>query len=321
VKHSNRDERSRAPVVLMGPQRHDPTVRAAVDDLVGPELDRPVAAVTAGWEEREAEDLELGEHLEREIVNLDTFARVEDLLQTDDQLLTAWRRRVDRRHELRHLYQIRLGHALDAARELLRHPDDSNLLESERAHAIDAVRAIDAQHLARMRDCDRDFEALWTPGKNPAIDRHRRELAELTKDVAAFCVAGGNVRVLLDRMRLLDVPALFAGRPLVAWSAGAMALTDRVVLFHDCPPQGRGNPEVLNAGLGLAPGVVVLPHARARLLLDDPVRVGLFARRFQSVRCITLDAGARLDLADETWAGDGTARVLTPDGPLAEVGA
>ncbi len=44
-----------------------------------------------------------------------------------------------------------------------------------------------------------------------------------------------------------------------------MVVCETVVLFHDSPPQGAGNAEVLDAGLGLARGVIALPHARRRL--------------------------------------------------------
>lgn len=77
--------------------------------------------------------------------------------------------------------------------------------------------------------------------------------------------------------------------PIIAWSAGAMALSDRIILFHDRPAQGRGDAELLHRGLGLLPGVAPLPHARSRLLLDDPARVALFARRFAPAACVALD--------------------------------
>jgi hypothetical protein len=48
-----------------------------------------------------------------------------------------------------------------------------------------------------------------------------------------------------------------------------MALTDRIVLFHDRSPQGFGHPEIYGRGLSVLHNVVPLPHARARLLLDD----------------------------------------------------
>ena len=46
--------------VVLGPQRHRPCVRAALESALG-EVRGPVALITAGWEEREGEDDELRE--------------------------------------------------------------------------------------------------------------------------------------------------------------------------------------------------------------------------------------------------------------------
>jgi len=98
-----------------------------------------------------------------------------------------------------------------------------------------------------------------------------------------------------------------------------MALTERVVLFHDSPPQGAGDAELLDFGLGIAPGVVVLPHARKRLRLDDPVRVSLLARRFRPAACVPLDGGDDIERIDGSWRL-GRARTLAADGTLRSQG-
>ena len=100
-----------------------------------------------------------------------------------------------------------------------------------------------------------------------------------------------------------------------------MCLADRVVLFHDFPPQGPGDAEVAESGLGLFPNIVPLPHATNRLDLDDKARVSAFARRFLPARSITLDPGAVL-----VWQGDkliGSDRTfrLTRTGTLAKMKA
>ena len=48
----------------------------------------------------------------------------------------------------------------------------------------------------------------------------------------ALAIAGGHVGVLLRCLKLFGVSPP-AELPVVAWSAGAMALTDRVVLYND----------------------------------------------------------------------------------------
>ena len=96
-----------------------------------------------------------------------------------------------------------------------------------------------------------------------------------------------------------------------------MAVGERIVLFHHFPPQGHGNTEVLEAGLGLVRGVVPLPHARRRLDLDDPKRMSRLARRFAPARCLALDDGAcvRSSATAGARSGRGVSR-LAADGAV-----
>ena len=133
---------------------------------------------------------------------------------------------------------------------------------------------------------------------------------------AALAVAGGHVAVVLYRLRLFDIPSMLGTLPVVAWSAGAMALAERVVLFHDSPPQGQGNPEILDSGVGLVRSVLPFPHARRRLHLDDPIRVSLMARRFAPLRCVAMDEGALLHRHEGRWSADEATRQLSVSGNL-----
>jgi hypothetical protein len=312
-------------VVLLGPQRHQPTLGQVVTELFPASREGGrIAAVTAGWEEREAEDQELSAHLWGRTVNLRLFERIERAFARDPELSAAFRARTDAVRAARELYRLRLAHALEAARELMRRAPASGLaalLEEERAEAIEAVRALDAGHAARVGAIDAEFYRRRRPLERASLAAERREVAELLGACSLLCVAGGNVAVLLNRLRLLGLAELVGGTPVIAWSAGAMALCERVVLFHDSPPQGAGNAEVLEAGLGLAPGVIALPHASRRLRLGDPLRVSLFARRFAPATPVALDPLARVDWDGRDWtAGPGAVR-LCADGALAELAA
>jgi peptidase E len=145
----------------------------------------------------------------------------------------------------------------------------------------------------------------------------REDIARLLANVDALAIAGGHVAVLANRLRLFDVLALSGERPVIAWSAGAMACAERIVLFHDHPPFGSGHAQVLDQGLGLAEGLVFLPHARRRLDLGNAERVGMLARRMAPRAAIVLEDGAAL-----TWrlgagwtAGEGCLR-MQDDGTL-----
>jgi peptidase E len=128
------------------------------------------------------------------------------------------------------------------------------------------------------------------------------------------------VAVLLNRLRLFGLGAVLRGRPVAAWSAGAMVLAERVVLFHDHPPQGAGNAELFEEGLALVPGVVLLPHAAARLATTDPGRIALLARRFAPATCCTLDDGDQLHWQGARLVRVHGARRLTRTGALVSQG-
>jgi hypothetical protein len=173
------------------------------------------------------------------------------------------------------------------------------------AAAMAAVRELDTAHLRRVNGAWLEFIQQWPPHDRPVIAEHRAEVSALLAGASAVVIAGGHVGVLAGVLHLFNVGAALesaAGRPLVvAWSAGAMALTDRIVLFHDRAPQGPGHPEMYASGLSVVRDAVLLPHARARLLLDDTARMAVFARRFGPARCILLESGTRIEIDGVGW--------------------
>jgi hypothetical protein len=303
-------------LVMLGPQRFHPRVRDVVDATAA---SGAVAAVTAGWQEREGENEELRAHLAREVVDLLLYHRSDDVMVRDREFAVALRERQELLRTMQELYRVRLAHALEAARELMLRPGSSPALVEQRRSAVRAVRALDREHVRRLMREHAAFEERWRPASRPAVARHREQLAAILERCTAVLVAGGHVAVLLNRLRLFDLPALGGSRPVVAWSAGAMAVSDRVVLFHDSPPQGPGDPEVLDAGLGLCHGLVPLPHAARRLRLDDPIRVALFAQRFHPATCALLDQPARLQWNGRHWWAQPGTRRLTRDGRVREI--
>jgi hypothetical protein len=306
------------PVVLLGPQRFQPTVATVLDDLG---IRGTVAAVTAGWEERELEDGELREHLGRETVNLRLFWRLEDVFREDPGLKKLLYERYGELRELRRIHQIRLSHQLEAARTLMQENGDDALLDPERSSAIEELRHLDAFHLHRVREVHAAYDARIDGEGRESLARQRAELGEILSGAAVLAIAGGHVGVLTNRLRLFGILERAPALPVIAWSAGAMALSERIVLFHDRPPQGFGNPEILEHGLGHCPGVVPLPHANKRLRLEDPIRVALFARRFAPARCVLLTGGDRWDWNGEEWHGHEGTRVLTREGAVIGAGA
>jgi hypothetical protein len=305
------------PLLLLGPQLRTPSLAEALRaaDVAGPLL-----AITAGWQEREAELGALEAHLGQQVEDLRLYARTEALFAADPVLADAYRARQAALRELQDLYRLRLDHAKAAAREVWRAARDSELRRRSLQAAIEALRTLDREHLADIARLHDQFAERLQPLERPAL---RAQLAQVRARVAgAGCVllAGGHVAVLLNRLRLFDAASWLRDRPLAAWSAGAMALGERVVLFHDHPPQGAGNAEVFEAGLGLVRGLLPLPHARSRLALADSHRVGLLARRFAPDPCVTLDHGDWLRVDGPAYSSNGGPRRLGEAGGLLALG-
>jgi hypothetical protein len=128
------------------------------------------------------------------------------------------------------------------------------------------------------------------------------------------------VRTLLRSLRVFDV-AISPEVPVIAWSAGAMVLTDEMVLFHDHTPHGVTADEVFDRGLGRLPGVIALPHAKRRLRLDDHERMSIMARRFPDHRLTLLDDGAVVRFPGGSTDLPAGARYVALDGHVAVVGA
>lgn len=308
-------------VILLGPQRHVPIVRPAVETLVPDPAAGPLALVTAGWEERESEDQEFRDHVQRPVVNLAIWARVERIFEQDAELLAAMRQRHDTLRTAQELYRLRLQGLMDGMRELFRRSGDDSLLAAARHDAMVMLQGLDSQHVARVAQVHYDFEQRWRPHERAAVQREKRELQKLLREASCLLLAGGHVAVLLHRLRLFDVLSLYGDRPVIAWSAGAMALTERIVLFHDAPPQGSSYAEVMEAGFELVPDIVVLPHSKKRLHLHDERNMQLFARRFAPALCTLLDPGSRLDWNGSRWSAQPGTQRLAENGQVQEVGA
>lgn len=298
---------------LLGPQRFDPTLAAAVQALG---IDGSLATVTAGWQEREAESDELHQHLAGRAVNLELHRRGEAVFARDPELAAAHRDRQAMMRRLQELYVYRLESLKRVCRELFTRPEDDPAIASERRDAIDAMSRLDARHLARLIDIHAAWNERWRPFERDALVIERNDIAHRLAGVSGLAIAGGHVAVLINRLRLFGIAELIGDKPVVAWSGGAMVCGERIVLFHDRPPQGRSNVALLDAGLGLVPGMVFFPHARRRLDVDDSIRLQILALRFAPARCVLLEDRAQLLSDGRAWTADGGVRVIDPHGHL-----
>jgi hypothetical protein len=277
-------------IVLCGAQHAEPSVQRVLRELG---VTGPAALVTAGWQEREGEAGVVADP-GVPVVELGLHARGEQVFADDAELADAYKTRQLKLKLMQDFYRVRLEHAGQAARAVAVRSVDPELAAEEHVASLEVLRQIDRDHLDRCRAVLAAFEAAWAPRQRKVLARHIAELRAQIEPTGAIVIAGGHVAVLLNRLRLFGIAELAGSRPIVAWSAGAMALTERVVLFHDDPPHGQAISEVLDAGLGLARELVVLPEPRLRLDLGDAVRVGELAQRYAPAVCVALDHGAQI---------------------------
>jgi hypothetical protein len=297
-------------VVLLGAQRFDETLGTLVAKM---ECPGPIATITAGWREREHEDDDLRAHLVCETINLRLYQRAGEVFARDAELAKAHRAKQAILHHKQDFYRIRLEHELAANHVIRQRWAPPEVREQEEEASITAIRTLDANHLADCKRVHAEFEAKFTPSQRPAVHAHRRELAAILSRCTGLAIAGGHVASLLNRMRLFGLPELLSNQTVFAWSGGGMVVSERLVLFHDSPPQGRGAAELFDEGLGLVPGIVALPQPETRLRLHDPERVSLLARRFQPAWCIALPAGTHAIVRDGQVVGSSAMRLL-PEG-------
>jgi hypothetical protein len=299
-------------VILLGPQR-----RPTVDQVVaGLDDTMRFATVTAGWQEREPDDAELNGLLGGRSANLNLYGRWLDIQERDPEFGVAELEHRTYLEELRLLYLVQLGSAAATIEVLARRNGDRpSAIGAALDDARSVVRHIDETFIGRVRASDAEFVDTYHPYQRPVIAEHRAAVRHELEQAGALVVAGGHVGVLLRTLRLLGVRDALPD-VIIAWSAGAMALTDRVVLFHDRTPQGPSPSELFADGLGVIRDLVLLPHARRRLRVDDPLRMSTLAGRFAPATCLILDDGMRLDLNSGGRLPAG-ARVIAEDGHIA----
>ena len=285
-----------APIrLLLGPQR--PTINLGEAIASSSFAPRSLAVVSAAWQEAENDIDDVRAAVGLPLTDLELYSRAEQLFADEPRIEAAYRLRQDKLKEQQRLYRLRLRPLAEAARQTLEAEGDAEMIAAEQRHAVAQLRALDRHHLGRTEAIHLDFEQRINAATEPSIARHVAEIRTLLDAHDGLLMTGGNIIVLLNRMRLFGLREFLATKAIVAWSAGAMVLADRIVLYHDRMPQGEREPEVFGRGLGLAPRHVFLPDPSRRLQTADRLRIGLMSRRFAPETCLTLDSGSSVEMA------------------------
>jgi len=303
--------------ILLGPQRPTPTVGAAVHDLTAP--DETVGVISAGWQEAEGDLHELQACIERPLLDLGLYRRAEAVVAASQAVREAHRLRQDRLRLLQRYYRMRLSHAMRAAVSVLEIDDETEVIKLEQRHAVAQLRALDRHHLGRVHATHAAYNDVQSVHEAEALRDQRREIEQLLAPLSTLVITGGNVAVLITRLRLMGMGALLRDKHIVAWSAGAMALCDRIVLYHDRAPQGRRDAEIFDVGLALVPGLIVLPNAKRRLDTGQATILGLLSRRFAPRRCVTLDNASMVRIQDARVVAVSDVSRITRKGKLGKL--
>ncbi|MCB9676944.1 MAG: hypothetical protein H6737_17645 [Alphaproteobacteria bacterium] len=315
------------PLLLLGPQRPTPNVAEALARVGG---EGPVVTITAGWRLDEGELGALHGVIGPDAVHLPLYQWFEECMEQMPETRAMYKVRQAQLIRLKRVYRERLHRALEAVRELILQRDDHpEILNPQLEWALDDVRRIDQQFVDQSRAIFHTYPEVGRPWELDQVAERRKQSAALLSNARAVVIAGGHVAVLRNRMMFFGVhqqlyQAWAQHTGVVAWGAGSMLLTDRIVLFYDDPPDGPSHPEILDTGLALLQDTVILPDAVKRLRLDDRMRVALLAGRFKPNLALGMENGAWLELEDGRLVQKGTkgsALLLQADGrvvPLEE---
>ena len=314
-------------ITLLGPQR-DPVVDDVMRSL-GLEGAR-VATITAGWRDREHDDGLLVDLLSGRCVNLGLWQRMQQIWEEDPELERADRHRRQVLTEMQQLYLIGLQQAVEACTRIRAHqPRDARVHQMAVEDVLEIIHDLDDRHVRRVAELHEEFYAVHEPHHRDAVVRGRHEVGRIVGECDAVVIAGGHVGVLLGTLHMFNLAPVLAtavtdpadpqgvharvDRPVVAWGAGAMALTERVVLFYDDSVVAPGVAEVLMEGLGLTRGLVALPAASDRLDVKDLDRMRTLTHRCHPRVALPLDPGDRVTLTADGRVPEGT-RIFGADG-------
>ncbi|HYP43616.1 MAG TPA: hypothetical protein VEQ66_00275 [Propionibacteriaceae bacterium] len=298
-------------VTLLGPQRRVGAARAAVAELMP---SGQIATVNAGWQQRENDSAELSDVLGGRMVNLELHRRWQEIVDADADYARAERRLTALLAEIQAVYAIRLNSLMSSLEAISRRGEVPAVQTAAMFDTLRELKELDRWHLRVVAETRSDFFDAVRLGERDNVQASRAEVAQLVADCSGMVFAGGHVGVLLHVLHIFHLSRVIRP-PVIAWSAGAMALSDRVVLFHDYAPRGERHAELYAEGLGTYQRVLPFPHARRRLRLDDASRMGQLARRLDPRECVLLADGARLDVREGEPLPSGT-RVLSRTGGI-----
>lgn len=168
-------------------------------------------------------------------------------------------------------------------------------LGRELIRSIEALVDNDARMMEALTEAEEQLLARTGLRLDPQWRATRAMLEERILAADTLFLFGGSPTKLLEPLRFFDLrPALLEtlrrGATLVATSAGALVLCERMIVYDDY----AGDPNqrdfrLLDRGLGLVGGLQILPHCMDRIQTDDADNLAYLARRFSARVCAGLN--------------------------------
>lgn len=161
--------------------------------------------------------------------------------------------------------------------------------------SIESLVENDDRMLSAFRDAEEQLLSRTGLRLDPQWRQARERLEARILEADALLFLGGSPAKLLAPFRFFDLrPALLEtlrrGATVVATSAGALVLCERMVVYDErSPDPERRDFRLLDAGLGLVGGLQILPHCMDRIHTDDADNLAYLARRFSSRICAGLN--------------------------------
>ena len=304
---------------ILGPQRGAPLLP---DIIHGQYPQAKIAVISAGWRHEESQLRPLARDLQRPLELLPLYQWFDELGKTEPELSNEHALRQKRIKSYKDTYRLKLQFGmefLDAIRK--KQARSPELYMEDVLNAHQAIQQIDMEAIERIGRIRDSFPNLAQPWLHPSAQPFYDEIKETLDACDVLLITGGHVAILRNRMFFFGCQALLKdfldqGKTIIAWSAGAMSLCDQIVLYYDDPPDGSGNSEVLDTGMGLIPHVLFFPHAQQRLRTEDTKRMRDLAQRFSQFQCITLEKETHLTFDQDGWSYINNVQKCTLDGQL-----
>ncbi|AKT37862.1 Type 1 glutamine amidotransferase-like domain-containing protein [Chondromyces crocatus] len=261
---------------------------------------------------------------DRAHVNLSLLAELNDLCRRAPELSEAWSALRKAEQTARRFYLEHNAHLLALFRRALRdakqldpdltvprllsrdgptggsHPLERHALAQQLRQALSTLEANDDHLFHLLTEIEhRAFDASGA-AYHPGWRATRERLEQRILEASTLLLFGGRLDLLLDGLRFFRLreplaEALRRGAQIVAMSAGAMSLCERVIVYDDFAETPRDF-QLYDRGLGLVRDLQLFPHCMERIQTDDPDNLAYLARRFRHQACIGLNQRSYLHL-------------------------